>query len=208
MKIATFNVRSLNWIGQLPELTASAIDHHIDIIYVQEHRYLHREDIKYHQRMDVCHGICMEKLYQCSGSGVGMLIRPRALTSLNCIEKIQLRIIVATFNGIPSTTIISCYSPTNVSEETDLIAFYNELSSLVRSIPKHNVLIIGGDMNTQISKNVNNKFILYNSSNRNGKQLSDFTLENGLTCLNTKLQKRKGKRWTYTYANNAKVQID
>ena len=43
---------------------------------------------------------------------------------------------VATLNGNPSATIISCYSPTNVSEETDLVTFYNELSSLVRSIPK------------------------------------------------------------------------
>ena len=57
---------------------------------------------------------------------------------------------VATFNGNPRATTISCYSPTNVSEETELIAFYNELSSLVRSIPKHNVLVIGGDMNAQI----------------------------------------------------------
>ena len=54
---------------------------------------------------------------------------------------------VATFNGNPRTTIISCYSPTNVSEETELIAFYDELSSLVRNIPKYNVLVIGGDMN-------------------------------------------------------------
>ena len=65
---------------------------------------------------------------------------------------------VATFNGNPSTTIISCYSPTNVSEETDLIVFYNELSSLVCSIPKCNILVIGRDMNAQIGKNVNHKF--------------------------------------------------
>ena len=56
---------------------------------------------------------------------------------------------VATFIGNPSATII-CYSHTNVSEETDPIAFNKELSSLVRSTPKHNVLIIGGDMNAQI----------------------------------------------------------
>ena len=54
---------------------------------------------------------------------------------------------VATFNGNPRATIISCYSPTNDRKETELIAFYDELSSLVRSIPKHNVLIIGGNMN-------------------------------------------------------------
>ena len=65
---------------------------------------------------------------------------------------------VATFNGNPSATIISCYSLTNVIEETDFIAFYNELSSLVRRIPKHNVLVIGGDRNAQIGKNVNHKF--------------------------------------------------
>ena len=46
------------------------------------------------------------------------------------------------------------------------IAFYNQLSSFVRSIPKHNILIISGDMDTQIGKTINNKFSLYNSSNR------------------------------------------
>ena len=64
---------------------------------------------------------------------------------------------VETFNGNPRATIISCYSPTNISEETELIDFYDELSSLVHSIPKHNVLVIGGDMNTQIRKNGNHK---------------------------------------------------
>ena len=58
----------------------------------------------------------------------------------------------ATFNGNPRATIISWYSPSNVSEETDQVAFYDELSSLVRSIPKHKVLVIGGDMNVQIGK--------------------------------------------------------
>ena len=61
--------------------------------------------------------------------------------------------IVATFNGNPSATILSCYSPTNFSEETGLITFYKELSSLVRTTSKQNVLAIGRDMNTQIGKN-------------------------------------------------------
>ena len=50
------------------------------------------------------------------------------------------------------------FSPTNISEETDLITFYNELSSLFRCIPKH---IIRGDMNALKGKNVNNTFSLH-----------------------------------------------
>ena len=99
---------------------------------------------------------------------------------------------VATFNGNPSTAIIFCYSPTNASDETDLIT-------------KHNVLIIGEGINAQIGKNENKKFSLHNSPKRYGEHLRDFSLENGLTCLNTKFQKRKGKLWIYTYANNAEA---
>ena len=139
---------------------------------------------------------------------LGMLIGPWTLKSLNWLEKIQPRMVVAAFNGNPSATIISCYSPTNFSEETDLIAFYDERSSLVCSILKHNVLVVGGDMNAQIGKNVNHKFSLHNSSNRNGQHLTDFTLENRLTCLKTNFQKGEGKLWTYIYANDTKAQID
>ena len=76
---------------------------------------------------------------------------------------------------------------------TLLVDFYDELSSLVRSIPKHNVLVIGGDMNAQIGENGNNKYSLHNTSNRNGQHLTDFMIENRLTCLNTNYQKKGGK---------------
>ena len=114
----------------------------------------------------------------------------------------------ATFNDNSKATIISCYSPTNVSEENEIVTFYEELSSLVRSIPKHNLLVIGGDMNAQIGKNRNNKYSLHNTSNRNGQHQIDFMIENRLTCLNTNFQKREGKLWTHTYANKSNTQID
>ena len=57
--------------------------------------------------------------------------------------------IYAPFNSDVCITIVSCYSPTNTRDETD-ITFYNELSSLDRHILEHNVLIIDRDMNAQI----------------------------------------------------------
>ena len=174
-------------------MTASAIDYNINIICIQ-HRYTHSEDIRYHDSGNgwtLAIASAWKNYINATIGGVGMLLGPQTLKSLNSKEKIQPRMMVATFNGNPSSTIISCYSPTNVSEETDLIAFFDELSSLVRSIPKHNVLVIGGDMNAQIDKNVNHKFSSHNSSNRNGQHLTDFTQKNRLTCLNTNFQKRE-----------------
>ena len=208
IQIATFNIRIINRIGLLQELAALVIKNDVNIICIQEYRYTHSEDIKY---QDIGNGWMLATASAWKNSlnamigGVGMLIEPWALKSLNSIEKIQPKMMVATFNGNPST-IISCYSPTNVNEETDLLAFYNELSSLVCSVLKHNFLVLGGDMNAQIAKNVNHNFSIHNSSNRNGEHLTDFMLENRLTYLNTKFQKREAKLWTCT--NNTKAHID
>ena len=97
------------------------IDHNIDIIYVQEHIYLHYEDMKYH---DTDNGWQFVSAFAWNNSvntvigGIGMLIGPRALKLLYRIPKIQPRMMVATFNDNPSTTLISCYDPTNVGDET------------------------------------------------------------------------------------------
>ena len=190
IQIATFNVKTLNRIGQLLELTASAVEHKIDIICIQEHRYTHNEYYKYHDTDNgwkLANASAWKNSINATVGGVCILIGPRALKSLNSIERMQPRMMLATFNANPRATIISCYSPINVSEETELVAFYDELSSLVRK---------------------KRKYSLHNTSNRNGQHLTDFMIENRLTCLNTNFQKREGKLWTYTYADNKKAQID
>ena len=111
VQIATFNVRTLNRIGQRLELTASAIEHNIDIICIQEHRYTQREDIKYH---DTGNGWTLSTSSAWKNSvnptigGEDMLIGLHALKTLNSIEKIHLRMKVATFNDNHRTSIMSC----------------------------------------------------------------------------------------------------
>ena len=72
LQIATFNARTLNRIGQLPELIASAEEHKIDIICIQEHIHAHqRYQISRNWQWVVArHRIRMEKLCQrCSRRG-------------------------------------------------------------------------------------------------------------------------------------------
>ena len=126
LKIATFNVRTLNRIGQLPELIASAVEQKIDIICIQEHRYTHTEDIKYHETGNGWSLVTVsawKNSVNAAVGGVGLLIGPRALKTQNSIEKIQTKMMAATFNGNTRATIISCYNPTNNSEETELVTF-------------------------------------------------------------------------------------
>ena len=74
--------------------------------------------------------------------GIGLLLSPSAIKSLIKVEKLSPRIISANFNGNPITTVVSCYSPTNVSDEDDVSEFYNNMSSFTRYVLKHNVLIM------------------------------------------------------------------
>ena len=197
IQIATFNVRTLNRIEQVLEMTASAVERNMHSrSQIRICKY-----IKYHNTgigWTLATVSAWKHSVNATVGGVGILIGLRALKYLYSIERIQPRTMVATFNGNPIARIISCYSPTNVNEETKLIAFYDELSSLVRSIPKHYVLVFGSDMNAQIGKNGNQKYSLHNTANRNGQHLTDFTIKKRLTCLNTNFQKRERKLWTYT----------
>ena len=192
----TFIVGSLKTINKLPKLTASTAEHNIGIICAQEQRYYHSElQLKYHvigsHLFQHLHGKTPSK------EGEGMLLRPCVLKSLNNTEKTQMRIMCATFNGNPWITTVFCCSLTNASDEMDITTFYNRLSSLAQHIPKHNILIISTDMNTQIGNDENNKFGLHNLPSRNSEYLANFSPKNSLSYLNTKFQKRGGgKLWT------------
>ena len=97
IQIAIFNVRTLNRIGQLPELTASAVEHKIDMICIQEHRYTHTEDIKYHETgkgWTLATVSAWKNSVNATVGGLGILIGPRALKTLNSIERIQPLVIV------------------------------------------------------------------------------------------------------------------
>ena len=66
--------------------------------------------------------------------------------------------------------------------------FYNKLTFLYQHIPKYNILIFfGGDMNSCINKDGNNKFCLHGW---------------GISIETKHSKKEKKKLWTYTDPNN------
>ena len=55
--IATLNIRTLNRIGQLPELTATVAEHNIDIVCIQEHTMIH---LSQHQHRKILSMLSLE----------------------------------------------------------------------------------------------------------------------------------------------------
>ena len=129
------NVQTLQKDGKIPEVIACAESRKHDIICIQEHRFLH-EDVptKEHQygRWKLITCSAWKNSINASMGGNGILLSQRAYTALSSVEKISLRIMIATFNGNPKTTILCCYSPTNTSEITDAESFYLELSDITK----------------------------------------------------------------------------
>ena len=85
------------------------------------------------------------------------------------------------------------------------IIFYNVLFSLVQHIPKRKVLIIDGDMNSQLGKNGNDS---NDSPNRNKEYLVDFFIWKQARMNKTKFESKEEKLRAYTYPKNYKAQLD
>ena len=205
-QVSTFNTRTLNPISRKHELVNAACLHQNDIICIQEHRQFHQESLRF-ERIDSYQLITASATKNsCNASvgGVGFLLSPRVQKSLLSVEKISSRIILLHINGNPRLTVICCYSPTNCSEATVKDEFYNKLSRTCSSIPRHNMLAIGGDLNAKISK----RFSLHPETNENGNRVLDLLHEHQLVILNTKFEKAESKKWTFEDPHRSRHQLD
>ena len=210
--IKTFNANTLQKEYKLQELAAAAEESGIQIIWIQEHRFYH-EDVVYKEH-DIGKGWKLftdsltKNAMNAPIGGVGMLVSPIACKSLINVEPINSRIILASFSRNPETTIISCSSPTNVSEDSIAEDFYSQLSTLIKQIPKHNITIVCGDINAKIGSQDCKGTSFHQTTNRNGQLLHDVINECEMVNLSTKYTKRLGKLWTFTYPNVSKAQLD
>ena len=138
--------------------------------------------------------------------GVGIIINKRASNVLSEVIKWNERIIIATFEGNPKTTIIVHYSPVEGDDEAE--QHYNQLSSAVKQVPKHDILIVLEDFNAQLARNFA-KYSYHETSNANGNLVNNFIQESNLIVANAYFQKKTTKLWTYiSDMSSRKPQVD
>ena len=56
-----------------------------------------------------------------------MLVSSHACNTIASVEMISHRIMIVDFQGNPQMSVISCYSPTNISDKQETEIFYTKL---------------------------------------------------------------------------------
>ena len=93
---------------------------HIAILGVQEHRIIHEE-------------LCNEAMKLLAG-----------------VISHSERIMIATFQGNPATSVIVKYALTNASKMEIVEGYCADLRRAIESLPVHNILVILGDFNVKL----------------------------------------------------------
>ena len=152
-KIGSLNTQTLNKVYKIPELISSAERTGQEIMFIQKHRFIHEYIVIKEQAYDKWKLLTLsawKNSINAATGGIGILVSNKAYNAIASIEMISPRVMIAHFQGNPHTSVISCYSPTNISDDQEIELFYTRLTSLIRQIQKHNVLITGGDLNAHI----------------------------------------------------------
>ena len=82
---------------------------------------------------------------------------------------------IADFGGNPKSTLIACYSPTNVCAEADVTQFYYELKDSTDAVPADNFFLVAGDFNAQMGP-VDTASTYDQATNRNKEMLLDYAV--------------------------------
>ncbi|XP_030753808.1 uncharacterized protein LOC115880664 [Sitophilus oryzae] len=127
-------------------------------------------------------------------SGVGVAINDKYEQNMESIEYVCDRILRVKIMFDQPIHIISLYAPDINKPEEMSMDFYENLQSAIDKIPRHEKIILLGDLNARILKN------------RNGEILTEFCGQNELRINNTYFPHKKQHKYTfYDNRNNKSI---
>jgi len=93
-------------------------------------------------------------------------------------------------------TLINIYALTEDKEDEIKEQFYEELQRTQDRVPKHDIIIIMGDMNAKFGKEkvfsqAIGRHTLHNISNENGEMVANYAISNGMFLISTNFQHKK-----------------
>ena len=187
IRVACWNVRTMYAPGKAMEIDRAMDKFNIDILGVSECRWLGAGKVRLSSGSVVLYS-GMENVHE---RGVAVIIKSKHSGSLMEWEPVNERIIRARFfSRHIKLTVIQCYAPTNDASEEEKEAFYLALHDTTAQVPKHDMLVVLGDLNAKVG--TDNKGFEESmgceecgNMNDNGSLFRDFCQDNSLVIGGT-----------------------
>jgi exonuclease III len=125
-------------------------------------------------------------------SGTGFMITGSAVQSIFRFDPISDRMCKLRIKGkFNNMTLLSVYVPTEGSNGEEIEQFHSDLSNICDKVPKHDALILLGDFNARIGKELANqrvagKYTLRDQTSNNGERLIQLAQTQNLEISSTK----------------------
>ena len=212
LRIGAWNVRSMNEESKVEQVQKEFNRLKMDIIGLSEVRKTgygeealeDGDTLLYSGRNDNLH-------YQ----GTGLMMTRKARSALVDWKPVNERLMTARFRGkYTNLSIIVCYAPTNDADPKSKETFYNQLQDTKDKCPRHDVLLIVGDLNAKVGTDNKDYEKFYGkhaigNMNENGDLLTHFSASNGMVIGGTIFQHKDIHKYTWISPNGIhKNQID
>ena len=149
MQFSLFNVRTLYETGKLDQLLRGAQNFPLDIIGIQEHQWITKETLSRYWNDECEFMFIYSSAFQPQVGGVGLLIRKNFANSYRAAEKVLEQILKVYFKGNPLVVVYVISAPSDVANDSDKAAFFNDLhKSLSKEQPPSVVIMHDPDPRT------------------------------------------------------------
>lgn len=231
-KLGTFNVRTLQRIGQQASLARTLESLGVDICCLQETRLpdpscvTHLVSPADDKKVFYLRLSNDPELSTSGQAGVGIALSGRAEQALLEWIPVNNRICAIRLNGSCRVSgskdvyrclyIVCAYAPTDCSSDDDKDDFYSKLDTLLRRAPKSDIVILAGDLNAKVGRltatesHLGGAFGIESLRSDNGDRLLNLCSDHRLYLTSTSFRhrSRRSATWRPPCANQAWTQID
>ena len=200
IRMGTWNIRTLMTVGKIEEIGKQMKEYKIEILALQETRWKGEGQIDRNNYTLLYGGEDKQ-----GKRGTGFMISKTFKERILEYRRINGRISLLRLKNKPANlTLINTYAPTEDRNNDEKDAFYETLIRTCREAPKHDTLIIMGDLNAMIGKEeyirtVAGKETMHQSSNDNGIRVCNLASELDMFIVSTKFKHRPEHKITWLY---------
>ena len=212
IRLGHWNVRTMYETGKLAQVTSEMRRFNLYVLGVSESRWTGSGKLRTTTGETVLYSGRNDDLHH---EGVAIILKKGVERSLMEWRPVNNRLMSVRLKGKHiNISIIQCYAPTNDSSEEDKDVFYSQLQREMENTPRHDQIIIMGDLNAKVGKdNTDYERVMGKHGigirNDNGERLVEFCAMNNLVIGGTLFTHRDIHKLTWNSPNGRdRNQID